>query len=83
MHMFLFFCSFPRSRSPVLRLPAGIFLVFAHGAPEEALAAVAGDGVVVFAGGLVGADGARLVTGGRVYLRDRRRLVVLHLHWKG
>ena len=52
--------------------PAGVLLVLPDGSPEEALAAVAGDGVVVFAGGLVVADGAGLVTGGRVDVRDRR-----------
>lgn len=44
-------------RPPLLCVPAGVDVAFANGAPEEALAAVAAGGSVVFPCGLVPADG--------------------------
>lgn len=44
-------CWFPPS------VPAGVDVILAYGAPEEALAAVTAGGSVVFSRGLVAADG--------------------------
>ena len=43
--------------SVILSVPAGVDMVLAYGAPEEAFAAVAAGGTVVFPGGFVPADG--------------------------
>ena len=60
-------------QAPRRALPACVLLVFPHRSAEEALAAVAGDDVVVLAGGLVVADGAQLAER-RGAVGRRRRL---------
>lgn len=56
-------------------IPARVLLILANGATEEAFTAIAGDGVVVFAGGLVVADGTQLTCRGGVDLAGARRRV--------
>lgn len=53
-----------------MSVPAGVDVTLAYGAPEEALAAVAAGRSVVFARGLVAADGA--VGAETVWTREAR-----------